>query len=99
MRIPAGRLQPHGLRQPPREKGFDRPQASGKRNIHDKGLVAVLKQLHEDLDTAVFAAYGWPAAITDQEILEQLTALNSERAGGGGPKNRPSRSILPRHHR
>lgn len=27
--------------------------------IHDKGLVSVLHQLHEDLDAAVFAAYGW----------------------------------------
>ncbi|MCG2741701.1 MAG: hypothetical protein L6300_15910 [Syntrophaceae bacterium] len=51
-----------------------------ERTIHDQGLVAVLKQLHEDLDTAVFAAYGWPAALTDQEILEHLAALNRERA-------------------
>lgn len=27
--------------------------------IHDQGLVSVLKQLHDDLDAAVFAAYGW----------------------------------------
>ena len=27
--------------------------------IHEKGLVSVLHQLHEDLDAAVFAAYGW----------------------------------------
>jgi hypothetical protein len=27
--------------------------------IHDAGLVSVLKQLHDDLDAAVFAAYGW----------------------------------------
>jgi len=33
--------------------------------IHDKGLVSVLKQLHDDLDAAVFAAYGWPASLTD----------------------------------
>jgi hypothetical protein len=52
---------------------------SKERNIHDKGLVAVLKQLHDDLDAAVFAAYGWSAALTDQEILEHLTALNLER--------------------
>ena len=31
-----------------------------ERTFHDKGLVAVLKQLHDDLDSAVFAAYGWP---------------------------------------
>ncbi len=48
--------------------------------IHDKGLVSVLKQLHDDLDAAVFAAYGWPATLTDAEILERLVALNAERA-------------------
>ncbi|MCA9011224.1 MAG: class I SAM-dependent DNA methyltransferase, partial [Planctomycetaceae bacterium] len=28
--------------------------------IHEKGLVSVLKQIHDDLDAAVFDAYGWP---------------------------------------
>ena len=27
--------------------------------VHDKGLVSVLKQLHDDLDAAVLEAYGW----------------------------------------
>jgi hypothetical protein len=48
--------------------------------IHDQGLVSVLKQLHDDLDAAVFAAYGWPATLTDAEILERFVALNAERA-------------------
>jgi hypothetical protein len=48
--------------------------------IHDQGLVSVLKQLHDDLNAAVFAAYGWPATLTDSEILERLVALNAERA-------------------
>ena len=48
--------------------------------IHDTGLVSVLKLLHDDLDAAVFAAYGWPATLTDAEILERLVALNAERA-------------------
>ena len=48
--------------------------------IHDAGLVSVLKQLHDNLDAAVFAAYGWPASLTDAEILERLVALNAERA-------------------
>jgi hypothetical protein len=50
-----------------------------ERTIHDKGLVGVLKQLHDDLDAAVFSAYGWLMTLTDQEILERLTALNRER--------------------
>ena len=48
--------------------------------IHDQGLVSVLKQLHDELDAAVFAAYGWPTTLTDAEILERLVALNAERA-------------------
>jgi type II restriction/modification system DNA methylase subunit YeeA len=38
---------------------------------------------HKKLDEAVFAAYGWPSDLSDEEILEKLLALNLERAGGG----------------
>ena len=48
--------------------------------VHQKALVSVLKKLHEDLDAAVFEAYGWPADLTDEQILERLVALNAERA-------------------
>jgi hypothetical protein len=48
--------------------------------IHERGLVSVLKQLHDDLDAAVFASYGWPVTLTDAEILDRLVALNAERA-------------------
>jgi hypothetical protein len=51
-----------------------------ERTIHDKGLITVLRQLHDELDAAVFAAYGWPVNLTDEEILERLVALNQERA-------------------
>ncbi|WP_425617807.1 class I SAM-dependent DNA methyltransferase [Anatilimnocola sp. NA78] len=50
------------------------------KTIHDQGLVSVLRQIHDDLDAAVFAAYGWPADLTDEQILERLVALNAERA-------------------
>lgn len=30
-----------------------------EREIHDKGLVSVLRELHDKLDEAVFEAYGW----------------------------------------
>jgi hypothetical protein len=36
---------------------------------------------HKKLDKAVFAAYGWPDDVSDEEILERLLALNLERAG------------------
>ena len=48
--------------------------------IHEQGLVSVLRQIHDDLDRAVFDAYGWPASLTDEQILERLVALNAERA-------------------
>jgi hypothetical protein len=51
-----------------------------EKQIHEAGLVSVLRQLHDDLDAAVFAAYGWPPTLTDAEILERLVALNAERA-------------------
>lgn len=51
-----------------------------EKKIHEKGLVTILKQIHDELDTAVFAAYGWPTSLTDEEILERLVVLNAERA-------------------
>jgi hypothetical protein len=35
---------------------------------------------HKKLDAAVAAAYGWPADLSDESILEKLLALNLERA-------------------
>ena len=40
-----------------------------------------LDNTHAKLDAAVADAYGWPADLTDTEILERLLALNLERAG------------------
>jgi hypothetical protein len=34
---------------------------------------------HRTLDAAVCAAYGWPAEMSDEQILERLLALNLER--------------------
>jgi hypothetical protein len=31
---------------------------------------------HKKLDAAVFAAYGWDAAMSDEELLERLLRLN-----------------------
>jgi hypothetical protein len=50
------------------------------RVIHQHGLVSILKKIHDDLDAAVFEAYGWPPDLTDEQILEKLVALNAERA-------------------
>jgi type II restriction/modification system DNA methylase subunit YeeA len=39
-----------------------------------------LENAHRKLDEAVFAAYGWPAALSDEELLRRLLALNQDRA-------------------
>ncbi len=41
---------------------------------------AWLDLAHKKLDAAVAAAYGWPADLTDEQILDRLLALNLERA-------------------
>ncbi|MDD5139164.1 MAG: hypothetical protein PHY43_02760 [Verrucomicrobiales bacterium] len=41
---------------------------------------AWLDLAHKKLDAAVAAAYGFPADLTDEQILEKLLALNLERA-------------------
>ena len=43
---------------------------------------AWLDLAHKKLDAAVAAAYGWPADLSDEQILEKLLALNLERAAG-----------------
>ncbi|WP_437875252.1 class I SAM-dependent DNA methyltransferase [Sorangium sp. So ce513] len=48
--------------------------------IYEHGVVSVLKQIHDELDAAVFEAYSWPSDLTDEQILEKLVALNAERA-------------------
>ncbi len=35
---------------------------------------------HQKLDAAVFAAYGWPVDLSDDELLSRLLVLNLERA-------------------
>ena len=60
--------------------------------LHEQGLVSVLQSLHDELDAAVLAAYGWsdlgPVPWADdtaraawtESLLERLVALNARRA-------------------
>jgi len=45
---------------------------------------AWLEDAHRKLDEAVFSAYGWPASLTDAELLQHLLTLNQERAASQG---------------
>jgi hypothetical protein len=56
------------------------PLTPKEKVIHDQALVSTLKQLHDELDAAVAAAYGWPWPLTDAEILTRVVALNAHRA-------------------
>jgi hypothetical protein len=48
--------------------------------IHQAGLISVLREIHNELDSAVFTAYGWPASLTDEEILGNVVSLNAQRS-------------------
>ncbi|CAN5286919.1 hypothetical protein BH24ACT19_BH24ACT19_15540 [soil metagenome] len=39
-----------------------------------------LANTHARLDAAVYAVYGWPEDLPDEEVLKSLLALNLERA-------------------
>ena len=65
------------------------PLNAKEKTIHEQGLVAVLKTLHDELDAAVLDAYGWSdlasAFASDPQaaaatLLQRLVALNARRA-------------------
>ncbi|ART48473.1 class I SAM-dependent DNA methyltransferase [Acidovorax carolinensis] len=47
---------------------------------HTQGLVGVLRELHDELDAAVLAAYGLSATASTDDILAHLVQLNTQRA-------------------
>lgn len=54
--------------------------SDAERDVYERGLVGVLRSLHDDLDGAVAAAYGWPVDLPEGEVLKRLVALNAERS-------------------
>ncbi len=50
------------------------------RNIYERGLVGILRGLHDELDAAVFAAYGWSVDLSDEDILASVVSLNAQRS-------------------
>ncbi|MFY7835781.1 MAG: class I SAM-dependent DNA methyltransferase [Novosphingobium sp.] len=57
-----------------------RALTEAERDIHDRGLVTLIRQHHDAIDALVAQAYGWPADLADEGILTRLVALNKERA-------------------
>jgi hypothetical protein len=64
-----------------------RPLSDEERDVHDRGLVSLLLQHYDTIDARVADAYGWPAGLTDEEILARLVVLNRERAAEEGKGN------------
>lgn len=50
------------------------------KETYDQGLVGILRDLHDQIDAAVAEAYGWPADLSDDDILHRLVDLNRARA-------------------
>lgn len=57
-----------------------RPLTEAERDIHDRGLVTLIRQHHDAIDALVAQAYGWSTDLSDEDILTRLVALNKERA-------------------
>jgi hypothetical protein len=53
---------------------------SADEDVKQRGLVLILKDLHQQIDDLTADAYGWLRDLTDEQILERLVALNAERA-------------------
>lgn len=51
-----------------------------ERDMHDRGLVTLIRQHHDTIDSLVAQAYGWPTDLSDADILTRLVELNKERA-------------------
>jgi hypothetical protein len=46
---------------------------------YEMGLIGILREIHDELDEAVFAAYGWSTNLSAALILSNVVALNAER--------------------
>ena len=62
------------------EARVERPLTEKEKTIHTKGLVSLLKDLHDELDAAVLQAYGLEAGLNTDDLLTHLVALNARRA-------------------
>lgn len=70
--------------EPPRPAGqgyeFEFPvKVVARDGTEQLAACGVLKDLHDELDTLVAQAYGWPWPMEKEEILERLVVLHDER--------------------
>lgn len=57
----------------------DTPLTSKERAVHEVAACGVLRDLHDELDALVAAAYGWTWPLSRDEVLARLVALHDER--------------------
>lgn len=57
------------------------PLTADEEDQRRAGSVDLIARLHDQIDAAVIAAYGWPADIAAPEMVARLVALNAERRG------------------
>lgn len=55
------------------------PLDERERAVHEAAHVSILRKLHDDIDRATAAAYGWPADLGTEDILYRLVELNQAR--------------------
>jgi hypothetical protein len=56
-----------------------KPLSAAEKDVHDAGQVSILRALHDRLDAAVAASYGWPADLSDADVVARVVSLNAER--------------------
>ena len=66
------------------DAGAGRPLTDAERDVHQAGLVSVLKVIHDDIDRAVLSAYGW----------EDLSAALIGKPGGTVPSDHKGEAQL-----
>ncbi len=57
-----------------------KPLCKADQDVLAAGQVGVLRHLHDRLDAAVAAAYGWPTDLPAAGVIERMVALNQARA-------------------
>jgi hypothetical protein len=56
------------------------PMSAADQQRATAARAGIVNRLHEQIDEAVAAAYGWPADLSPSDIVARLVALNHERA-------------------
>jgi hypothetical protein len=56
------------------------PSSPKARDPRGQARILIIEDLHRQIDVAVSNAYGWPADIAQDQLIERLVDLNRERA-------------------